>query len=35
MNHCEAAVLITDREFAPVMRRRWPSCASEHGRSPW
>ena len=36
MNHCEAAVLITDREFAPVMaagaaaaaRRAWPRARS-------
>jgi fatty-acyl-CoA synthase len=27
MNHCEASVLITDREFAPPWARRWRRCA--------
>jgi fatty-acyl-CoA synthase len=34
MNHCEAAVLITDREFAPVMREALAILKREHGRSP-
>jgi len=34
MNHCEAAVLITDREFAPVMREALAILAHEHGRRP-
>ena len=35
MNHCEAQVLITDREFAPVDgARRCASCKAEHGREP-
>jgi len=34
MNHCEAAVLITDREFAPVMREALATLAREHGRWP-
>jgi fatty-acyl-CoA synthase len=34
MNHCETAVLITDREFAPVMGEALRILASEHGRSP-
>jgi fatty-acyl-CoA synthase len=34
MNHCEAAVLITDREFAPVMREALAILAREHGRTP-
>ncbi len=32
MNHCEAAVLITDREFAPVAREALHLLRSEHGR---
>ena len=32
--HCEAAVLITDREFAPTMREALRILRSEHGRSP-
>ncbi|MBI5721151.1 MAG: acyl-CoA synthetase [Burkholderiales bacterium] len=34
MNHCEAAVLITDREFAPVMREALAALEREHGRRP-
>ena len=34
MNHCEAAVLITDREFAPVMAQALRILREEHGRSP-
>jgi fatty-acyl-CoA synthase len=34
MNHCETAVLITDREFAPVMGEALRILASEPGRSP-
>jgi fatty-acyl-CoA synthase len=34
MNHCEADVLITDREFAPVMRQALALLRKEHGRSP-
>ncbi len=34
MNHCEAAVLITDREFAPTMREALRILKSEHGREP-
>jgi fatty-acyl-CoA synthase len=34
MNHCEAAVLITDREFAPVMNEALRLLRSEHGREP-
>jgi fatty-acyl-CoA synthase len=33
MNHCEARVLITDREFAPVMGRALQLLQSEHGRT--
>ncbi|MEI7785823.1 MAG: acyl-CoA synthetase [Betaproteobacteria bacterium] len=33
MNHCEAKVLITDREFAPVMAKALALLQSEHGRS--
>ena len=33
MNHCEAQVLITDREFAPVMAQAVQLLRSEHGRS--
>ncbi|MDE2398656.1 MAG: AMP-binding protein, partial [Burkholderiales bacterium] len=32
MNHCEARVLITDREFAPVMAEALRLLRSEHGR---
>ncbi len=32
MNHCEASVLITDREFAPVTARALELLRSEHGR---
>ena len=32
MNHCEAAVLITDREFAPVMREALRLLREQHGR---
>ena len=34
LNHCEAAVLITDREFAPVMAEALRLLKSEHGRAP-
>lgn len=34
MNHCEAAVLITDREFAPVMAEALRILRDEHGRTP-
>jgi fatty-acyl-CoA synthase len=34
MNHCEAQVLITDREFAPVMSAALRLLRDEHGRSP-
>jgi len=34
MNHCETQVLITDREFAPVMREALRLLKSEHGRAP-
>jgi len=34
MNHCEAQVLITDREFAPVMAEAVRLLKSEHGREP-
>ena len=34
MNHCEASVLVTDREFAPVMREALRILKAEHGRSP-
>jgi fatty-acyl-CoA synthase len=33
MNHCEAAVLITDREFAPVIAEALQRLRSEHGRT--
>ncbi|MEN9417482.1 MAG: hypothetical protein RI988_1102, partial [Pseudomonadota bacterium] len=33
MNHCEAQVLITDREFAPVMAQALALLKSEHGRT--
>ena len=32
MNHCEAQVLITDREFAPVMAQALEILKREHGR---
>ena len=32
MNHCEAAVLITDREFSPTMREALHLLGEEHGR---
>ena len=32
MNHCEAQVLITDREFAPVMAQALQILRQEHGR---
>ena len=32
MNHCEASVLITDREFAPVVAEALRLLRSEHGR---
>ena len=34
MNHCEAAVLVTDTEFSPVMREALALLAREHGRKP-
>ncbi len=34
MNHCEATVLITDREFAPTMREALRILKTEHGREP-
>ncbi len=34
MNHCEAAVVITDREFAPVMGPALELLKREHGRTP-
>lgn len=34
MNHCEAQVLITDREFAPVMAEALRILEREHGRRP-
>ena len=34
MNHCEAKVLITDREFAPTMREALRFLRDEHGRTP-
>ncbi len=34
MNHCEARVLITDREFAPTMREALRLLRDEHGRTP-
>ena len=34
MNHCEAAVLITDREFAPVMAEALRLLRETHGRQP-
>ena len=34
MQHCESAVLITDREFAPMMQQALRILRGEHGRSP-
>ncbi len=34
MNHCEAAVLVTDREYAPVMAEALRILKAEHGREP-
>lgn len=34
MNHCEAAVVITDREFAPVMGEALRLLREQHGRTP-
>ena len=34
MNHCEVQVLITDREFAPVMAQAVELLRTEHGRHP-
>jgi fatty-acyl-CoA synthase len=34
MNHCEAAVLVTDTEFAPVMKQALQLLRDEHGRTP-
>src|SRR5437764_841302 len=34
MQHCEAAVLITDREFAPVIAPALRILRDEHGRTP-
>ena len=34
MNHCEAQVLITDREFAPVIAQALRILKDEHGREP-
>jgi len=34
MNHCEAAVLITDREFAPVVSQALDILKRDHGRTP-
>jgi fatty-acyl-CoA synthase len=34
MNHCECAVLITDREFAPLMQQALRLLKSEHARTP-
>jgi fatty-acyl-CoA synthase len=34
MNHCEAAVLITDREFAPTVREALRLLRADHGRNP-
>jgi fatty-acyl-CoA synthase len=34
MNHCEARVLITDREFAPTIAEALRLLRSEHGRAP-
>ncbi len=34
LNHCEAKVLITDREFAPTIRAALQLLRDEHGRTP-
>ncbi|MBE0550418.1 MAG: acyl-CoA synthetase [Rubrivivax sp.] len=34
MNHCESQVLITDREFAPVMAEALRLLRTQHGRDP-
>jgi len=34
MNHCEAQVLITDREFAALMKPALQALREQHGRSP-
>jgi fatty-acyl-CoA synthase len=34
LNHCEAKVLLTDREFAPVMALALAILEREHGRTP-
>jgi len=34
MNHCEAQVLITDREFSPTIAEALRLLRSEHGRTP-
>jgi fatty-acyl-CoA synthase len=34
MQHCEAAVLVTDREFAPVIREALRILRDEHARTP-
>jgi fatty-acyl-CoA synthase len=34
LNHCEAKVLITDREFAPIMAPALRLLRDEHGRTP-
>ena len=34
MNHCETAVLLTDRELAPVMKEALRLLREEHGRTP-
>jgi fatty-acyl-CoA synthase len=34
LNHCEVGVLITDREFAPVMTQALHLLRTEHGRHP-
>jgi len=34
MNHCQAQVLITDREFAPLVAQALQRLQSEHGRTP-
>ena len=34
MNHCEAQVVVTDREFAPVMGEALRLLKAQHGREP-
>jgi fatty-acyl-CoA synthase len=34
LNHCESAVVITDREFAPTMAQALRLLREEHGREP-